>query len=307
MATTYLNAQTQNGNMESRINDFKNISPTDTPVLSKIGTDKTDNVTHNWQTEQLNVANADNAQLDGHDSSYAATDYTARQTLLNYTQIMTRYIQVSFTQDAVNKPKLGKGKLSEYDHQKANRMIELNLDAEAMIVSNNDRVAPVPESGTAGKSRGIARWITTNVVDATDAAYSPGRLTQSMYDDAAQKAWEQGGRPKDTFTGIYNKRRIAGFVAPTTRTISEGGKKLVNAVDVYESVAGIQEIHLERNLTTTLLMLQMEYWKLAWLRAPQEHKDGQNGSKTKGFVELEATVVALAENSSAKITGLVVS
>lgn len=307
MSTTYLNSQTQGGNIESRVNDFKNISPTDTPVLTKIGTSETKNTTHNFQTEALNTANKDNAQLDGHDSAYAATDYTARQTLFNYTQIMTRYIQVSFTQDAISKPKLGSGKLSEYDHQKANRMIELNLDAEAMIVSSNERVAPVPESGTAGKSRGIAAWITTNIVDASGNEYSPGRLTQSMYDDAAQKAWVQGGRPKDTFCGIYNKRRISGWVSPTTRTISEGGKKLVNVVDVYESVAGMQEIHLERNLTDTLLMLQMEYWKIAWLRAPQEYKDGQNGSKTKGFVELEATIEALAENASAKITNLVVS
>ena len=302
MAQNYLSSELQLGNFESRIDAITLISPTDTPFLTKLGRGKIENTTHNWQTESLQAA-ANNEVVEGASVTYAATDFSARATVLNYTQISRKKVSVTYTQDSIRKPQLGSGDKSEYNHQKYLKTKELSRDIEFSLVSNNDRVQPLPESSQAGRSRAAQFWITSNVVDA--ATYQPATLSQGMFDQNLAKCWSQGGNPKAIFSGVYNKRLMAGWVGTPIRNISEQGTKIVNAVDQYQGVTGqTTEVFLERNLTSVMLLLDMDYWKMGWLRPYFHEMTGPTGGKTEGYVESEWMLISLAQNASGKITGL---
>jgi hypothetical protein len=308
MATTYLNSERFGVNFEDRVNKLVRIDPQETPLTNEIAKNEAKSNAHKWQAETLDEANADNAAVEGSDASFAAGDFVAPTDLLNYTQTPRRSFSASFTQDAISKPGMGSGSKSAFNHEKAKKMIVLKLDGEKMMFSNNERVAPAPESGTAGKLRGITRWITTNAVDATAKKYAGGILSQDMFDDCAQKCVDEGGRPGHVYMNSNNKRQVNRFVGRPERDISSQGKKLVDVVDMVESIAGPQRIIFARQIaTSTVLMLEMKYWTMSWLRAPESWIVGLKGPRTEGFCEMEFTVEALAEESSGKITGLKVA
>ena len=75
------------------------IAPTETPFLSAIAKTKASSTFHEWQTQDLATA-ANNAQIEGDDATAAAATPTAR--IGNYTQISSKTVVVSGTQQAVN-------------------------------------------------------------------------------------------------------------------------------------------------------------------------------------------------------------
>jgi hypothetical protein len=87
------------GGREDLQNVIYDISPTDTPFMSSIGTGAASAVKHEWQTDSLAAA-ASNAQIEGDDSPSAALSATSR--VFNYTQISYKPVMVSGTQEAVD-------------------------------------------------------------------------------------------------------------------------------------------------------------------------------------------------------------
>jgi hypothetical protein len=65
------------GGREDLQNVIYDISPTDTPFMSSIGTGAASAVKHEWQTDSLAAA-ASNAQIEGDDSPSAALSATSR-------------------------------------------------------------------------------------------------------------------------------------------------------------------------------------------------------------------------------------
>ena len=75
-------------------------------------------------------------------------------------------------------------------------------------------------------------------------------------------------------------------------------------IDTYETVSGVQDIILHMQLTSALLMLETGRWDAGWLREPQWFPYPANGDFHGGDYRLEASLIAWAEESSGKITGL---
>ena len=88
------------GNREDLANVIYNISPTDTPFMSSAGTGTASFTKHEWQTDSLAAAAA-NLVIEGDDSPNRALTATTR--LLNHTQISTKPVVVTGTQEVVNK------------------------------------------------------------------------------------------------------------------------------------------------------------------------------------------------------------
>ena len=55
------------GNREDLIDKIFNISPTDCPMQNAIGKSKAKATKHEWQTDALATADADNAQIEGNE------------------------------------------------------------------------------------------------------------------------------------------------------------------------------------------------------------------------------------------------
>jgi hypothetical protein len=106
------------------------ISPTETPFMSGVAKTKATNTSHQWQTDAL-AAVAANAAVEGATISYGTQSPTTKET--NYTQISTKAIQVSGTNDAVTSA----GRNSELAYQVAKAAKELKRDMETALLSNN--------------------------------------------------------------------------------------------------------------------------------------------------------------------------
>ena len=88
------------GNREDLSDMIWDVSPSDTPFLSAIPKTKAKGVNHEWQTDAIASAGA-NAQLEGDDAT--ALDRASTTRLGNYTQILTKNIAVTGTQEAIDK------------------------------------------------------------------------------------------------------------------------------------------------------------------------------------------------------------
>ena len=125
--TTY---DSPNSIREDLSNIIYDISPTDTPFMSNIGRDTCENTYFEWQTDALAAANTSNAAIEG--AAAGDADFTATVRVANYTQISTKVIAVSGTDDAVNNA----GMRTQMAYQTAKAAKELKRDMEAILTSN---------------------------------------------------------------------------------------------------------------------------------------------------------------------------
>src|SRR5688500_15552251 len=88
------------GNREDLTDLIRRIDPTEPPVYSMAGKAKAPATLHEWQTQALAAA-ASNAQAEGDDFDAPAVTPTVR--LTNRTQISTKEVVISGTQEAVEK------------------------------------------------------------------------------------------------------------------------------------------------------------------------------------------------------------
>ena len=281
------------GNREDLMDVVTNISPTDTPMFSGFKKSKASARYHEWMTESLAAA-ASNAQIEGLD--YTFSKPTARSRGGGYTQILLKLVEVSGTQESVDKA----GVESEYAHRMQNALKEIARDAEYAIVNGTGNSGA---SGTARALKGVLAWITTNVE--TGSGTGTQALTETMYNDLLQTVYDQGGNPDTTYANGWQKRKISAFSTPSTRNIDAEDKKLVASVDVYESDFGLQTIVLDRYMPTDkVAVLEKDKWSVAVLRPFKSEEVAKIGDAYRGAVVGEFTLASLNEAASGQITEL---
>lgn len=281
------------GLREDLIDLITNISPTETPMLTRFGKVRASGKYHEWQTDALAAA-AKNAVVEGADAT--APSLTATSRTGNYCQISREVWAVTDTMEAVKKA----GRGSEYAYQMAKKMKELARDMEYDIVNGTGNSGA---SGTARELKGVLSWITTT--NTTGTGTGSEALTESMYNDTLQAIYEQGGNPDVTYANGFNKRKISAFSTPSTRNINVEDKRLIATVDVYESDFGLQQIILDRYMAAdTVVPMEEDKFKVAFLRPVKYKELPDNGGGPKGQWEVEYTIESLNEKASGKITQL---
>ena len=110
----------QIGHQKEDVSDIiTDITPTDTPLVSAIKTQKVNNRTYQYQTDALAAAGA-NAQIEGADPTMATLTPTTM--ISGTTQILTKAFQVSATSDAV--ATYGRAKETAYQLARALKAIK---------------------------------------------------------------------------------------------------------------------------------------------------------------------------------------
>ena len=250
------------GNREDLLDIITNISPDETPLMTKFGTSKVTGMTHSWLTDSLGEPGT-NSNLETQE--FGTTEATPRVKLSNDIQIFMRDCDVSDSQEAVLKA----GVKSEMAYQMQKTMKMIALDVEYAIVNNATRRAGT--SNVTGLMGGVPYFNDVNVIDGREAgSTTPGdgvdALTEGILNDAIQEAWKKGGTPDICVVSGANKRIISGFTGNATRERSADSTKIKQIVDVYESDFGLVNTVLHRLQPDTRVdLLQTEYWKLAYL------------------------------------------
>lgn len=293
-----------------------NISPTETPFLTKAKRTKATATLHQWQTDSLAAA-ATNRAIEGDDSTYATAAPTTM--LSNYTQISKKTVMVSGTADAVRKY----GRKEEFAYQIAKKGKELKRDIEVALITN--QVSSAGGSSTARSSASVENMISSNrilgvgnstgttpgyaggvwgaVTDGTATAMTEGDLVSAL-----EAAWQDGGDPGIIMVNSTLKRKIATFGGASKFSGVQVNQPrtaqavVIGGVDLYISDFGEHKVVLNRyQRAGTLLALDMDYWSVAFLRRIKFEERAKTGDATRGEILCEFTLVGQNPDSSAKI------
>jgi len=299
------------GNREDLANIIYNITPTDTPFMSSIGTGTATFTKHEWQTDSLAAAAA-NAQAEGDDSPSAALSATSR--VLNYTQISYKPVMVSGTQESV----IHAGVNSELAYQIAKAGKELKRDIELAQTGKVNAGAGSGNGASARTSRGFESWTTTNNTYGSGGSNSSGSvtdgtqrvLTETILKTEMKNCFDQGGNPDLLLVGSFNKQKVSGFTGNSTRMDMAEDRSLVATIDVYVSDFGEVRVVADRILRSSgrsALLVETEMWSTAFLRPFQTQELAKTGDAMKRLLIAEWTLVAKNEASSATIADITTS
>ena len=265
--STYLSSAAI-GNREDLTNMIYRITPTLTPLLNMASKAKATNTLHEWQTQDLAAA-ASNAQAEGDNASAKTVTVTVR--LTNKTQISTKTVIVSGTQQAMNPA----GRKDEMGYQLSLASLELKRDMELGLTQNNVIVSAPRQS------RGLVGWAGDNVdagagyvapvyTGSTGTAQTDGTqiaFTEARLKNVLQKVYTAGGNPDTIMLPPLAKQTFSTFTCNATRLDKSEDAKLYASVDVYVSDFGeLRAVPNRFQRVRDVFVLQADKIAVAYLR-----------------------------------------
>lgn len=206
-----------------------------------------------WQTDTLGSVDLDNNQPEGNSWAFQAITPTTR--VGNYTQISDKRIIISRTQDKTSKA----GRKSELAREVAKKGVELRIDMEAIVLSNQASSAGSGNGATNRKLGGFRAWLATNdnmnsgtsggfnsstgVVDAATNG-TQRAFTKTILDSVILSTYNAGGSPKTLMLSPYAKTIFSTFMADSAvaqqrfAANGKGQSTIVAAADIYLSDFG---------------------------------------------------------------------
>jgi hypothetical protein len=301
---------TAGANPEDLLDLITNVDPYDTPWVTQAPKVQANHVIHEWLVDTLGTVTTSGA-IEGDDYTYETSTTPSRQ--YNLTMILRQDLGVSETQRALN-PKGFKDAYA-YEVQKATKRLAIKL--EKIVFAS--LTTATGTSGTARVMKTFQSFITTNTAYASGGdGTSAGNLTSRDFNTMLQTIYVAGGNPEQVYVSPAVKRIISLFtISGETRNIAAVEKKLVNAVDIYDSDFGLIQIVVDRwvpeatntatavasalDPTGRMFFLQRSMNRLAWLRPMQHTLIGKRGDNVAGIVVGEVTLECLNEKANGLI------
>ena len=300
------------GNREDLADFIYDVSPTDTPFVSKVKKVDAEAVTHEWQTDALASASNSNVVIEGNDAETDASTATTR--LSNVCQISDKVARVTNTQQVVRKA----GRRDELAYQMVKRGKELKRDMETMCLMNNAKVSRT--DSVAGEMASVLAYIKTNVSMGSGGANPAGTgsdartdgtqraFTETLLLNTHQTCWDNGGEPHLAMMGSFNKRTASGFTGVATKYKDITDRRILASADVYESDFGTLTLLANRFMRSRdCLLFDMEFWALAYLRNMTTINLAITGDSVRKQILCEYTLEARNEISSGLVADLTTS
>lgn len=293
------------GNREDLTDVIYRISPTATPLLNMAAKAKASNTLHEWQVQDLASAVTNNAQAEGDNAS--AKTVTATTRLNNRTQISTKTVIVSGTQQAMNPA----GRKDELAYQLSLASLELKRDMESGLTQLGV-LATSPR-----QARGLVGWVVDNVSKASDttlASYTGNTdktdgtqraFTEAQLKDVLQKVYTAGGEPDTVMVGPSQKQTFSTFSGNATRFDKSEDAKLYAAIDVYVSDFGSLNVVPNRfQRSRDAFVLQSDKLAVAYLRPFQTIELAQTGDALQRELVVEYTLECRAPKAHGAVYDL---
>ena len=291
------------------------ITPEEVPFLSLIGR-KSIKTTHpEWQTDTLGSVDLDNNQPEGNDWSYDAISPTTR--VGNYAQISEKSLIISRTLDQTDKA----GRKSELAREVGKRGVELKIDMEAIVLSNQAALAGSGNGATNRKLAGFRAWLATNdSLGATGASgtFSNGiqgaatngnqrATTKALFDDVMLSATNAGGKPTVAMMSNYNKQVVSRFlddadIVPLRKELGKGAATIVGAADAYLTDFGMitfvpntQMTRAGATIARNVFLIDPGMVSLGVFDDIQVHKPVKTGDAEKRVLNVEYSLLVMNE------------
>ena len=269
---------------EDLLNVLTNLSPTDTQLVTGLGTGVAQAQRHEWLTDTLSAVKT-NAYAEGADASYPTITNPSR--LINYTQIMRQGYQVSDTERAVNTAAFN-DRLA-YEATKALKMLKNDMEYAVMRGS-----LACGASAVVGQLRGIKNWLSLVT------AQSGISLSESILNDYLQDVWDNGTEINAVYAPMYIKRKISAFTSGATKNFEQSDRRLINAIDIYEAdAAKVVKLFAHRHVTVSgdtnydIVGINEDLFKVAYLRKPLSRPLAKVGDAERAEVLTEMTLECL--------------
>jgi hypothetical protein len=284
------------------------LTPTDTLLMSTIGSRNVDNTYYEWSEVDLASVDTSNRQLEGDVLGNSAPTNAVRKG--GYTQISAKVSETSSTANAVN----GVASAQTIAKQVAYKLQELKRDMESMLLDNT-----AASAGTASAARataGLPAYLTSNVNRGTggangttsgtgeagfvNAAATDGTLrpiTEALLKDVVAKCWNAGATPTVVMCGSAQKQKISTFTGNATRFKEAEDAKLSAAIDVYESDFGQIQILPNRlmrsrtvssvDYTPDVLVLDPSHAEVVYLQTAKQEPLSKTGLSERRLISCE--------------------
>ncbi|MCG7904400.1 MAG: DUF5309 domain-containing protein [Candidatus Thiodiazotropha weberae] len=295
-------------NREDLGNVIHMIDPTETPIISAMGTNNASNTKHEWIVRSIR-ASAANAHIEGDDAAPSTRSQASR--LDNQCQILKEHAVVTGTQQKGMDHAGVKDKMAE---EMSLAMAEVKLDLERAVAGvHNAKV--VGNDTTAREMGSIQSYLTTNsdrgatATEPTgDGSDVPGSgtardFTETILESVLEDCYTNGAKPKIMYVSATNKGVVADFTGGGTHYVDKDNKELINSVDVYiGSLGHTLKVVPSRELNSEdVLLIDPEYIKLSNLRNVHSYDLAKQGDSFRKEIVWETTLEVCNEAAHAII------
>ena len=312
------------GNREELADKIYMITPEKTPFLSLIGRKSVSSVHPEWQTDTLASVDTSNNQPEGNDWSYDPVVATTR--VGNYTQISEKSLVISRTQENTDKA----GRKSELAREVAKKGVELKIDMEAILLSNQAASAGTGNGATNRKLAGFRAWLATN--DSLGATGSSGSFsngiqgaatngtqrafTKAILDEVILSTYNAGGNADILMVSPYVKTVFSRIlddadVVPLRKSVSAGQATIVAAADAYLSDFGLITVVPNRQfaragatVARNAFLIDPKMVKMGVFDDIQMHKPAKTGDAEKRVLNVEYTLIVNNEAAHGVVADL---
>jgi hypothetical protein len=303
------------------------ISPLETPCMQAVGRKgKFKNTYHEWPVVELAAANGNNAAIEGNDTPNDNPTVATRHG--NYSQIMTKTKGVSSTDEMVD----GAGQVQKMAKQVLYAAQELKRDMEARLAGPGSMIASAGVALTGARNTAsIAAFIGTTGggnanrgTGGTNGALSggangypntaPGAGTARVLDAPSeagifkpviQQMWTNGGKPDFVLCPPTYKTSISAYTGNATRFKKAEDKKLIAAIDVYDSDFGEVQIVPDRFMDPhQVIILDRSLVEVGYLQGMRNEPLAKTGLSFRRLISVEWGVVVGAEKGLGLIADL---
>lgn len=288
---------------ESLLDLLMDVSPDKNPLSTMFGTSKATNTVHTWVEDYLGRETSSTGEVEGSDATFDNLTPPARRT--NLTQLIRATVKVTDTERATNPAGVG----DPYDYQMAKAMRKFKNMLEYNIINASFNSGA---SGVAPRMAGIKSIVTSHYT----ARNSGTSFSEAEFNDMVLDVALDVGNDNVfdmVVTGLKLRNAISSFTASNTKFINATDKRLVNAVQVYESNSGVHRLfgHLDVPSAAAtpgpyVFGLKETAWKVAYLREPIHTELAKTGSSTKGMIEADVTIEFRTERANAARSGYLI-
>jgi len=284
---------------EDLLDVITNLSPTQTPLYTGLQKSKASQSVHQWLRDEISRPTTVSASQEGDEVSFSDLTPPSRES--NYVQEIMQPYKVS--QKQIDSTNAGYKDALAYHQAKAIKIWKLKAEYALINGTGNSGA-----SGVAWEMTGLRKCLTTNFV-----SYASGTtITETRLNDILELAWDDV--EEDTFelyTSITGKREISAFTAGSVKNVNAADRRLVNAVDVYESdVAKMVKLFGHRDMKASsggiydIVAIQPKAFAVAHLRAPEIRDYPSTGAFKAGYIYGSLTLEFRQEKAGVRAVGL---
>lgn len=260
-----------------------NVTPYDTPILSRLQQVPISNKFVQWQTATFRAA-ADNSVAEG--IAFTAISCTQPSRASNISQLFYEGLEVSDTDRQVAHA----GMSDPFAYQEAKKLVELKKDMELALVKGS---AVTGTTSSNCKLGGLMNVISTNRTSLSGITF-----TEAIFTNILQLAWGNSDvMPNEIFVGPNLKRTITNYSTRVTPFIDAETKKQVLTVSQYESDFGAMKVFLHRNLTSAgssvneMIVIDPKWLATGWLQALKRESLPRTGLRSQAMITADMTLL----------------